>query len=339
MKQEYLRTAFFLTVLGGVLTLVFFIVKPYLVTLAIAATAAVVLQPVHRNICKWTGKRERLAALCMVILTYLLILLPLTILGIQIATEAAGTYNDLRSGSTTLPTDLLRTIEELARRYIPGLSLNISQYAGQSLNWIAGSLQSFFTGTVRALLLLFLGTIAYYYMLKDGKKFLDIVTDLSPLTKKEDEDLLQRLHDAVNSVIRGSLIIAVLQGIVTGIGLAIFGIPSAALLGSIAGIGALIPTVGTTIVLAPVIMYLLVIGEYVSGIGLTVWGSIAVGMIDNFLHPMLVGRGMKMHPLFIFFAVIGGIAYFGIAGFILGPLIMSLLFGLLDIFRSETKSS
>lgn len=336
MKQETLRTTFFLALLGGVLLLVFRIMQPYLVTLAIAGTAAVVLFPLHKRLTKLLRGQDRISAMLMVLLAYLLLLLPLTILGIQIATEAAGVYNDLRSGSASLPTDVLQTVENLMTRYVPWTEINLSQYAGQGLNWIAGSLQSFFTGTVRAILLLFLGTIAYYYMLKDGRKFLDVIIDLSPLTKQEDEDLIKRLHMAVNSVIRGSLIIAILQGTVTGIGLTLFGIPSAALLGSIAGVGALIPTVGTTVVMAPVTIYLLITGDYFSGIGLTIWAILAVGMIDNFLHPLLVGRGMKMHPMFIFFAVMGGITYFGLSGFILGPLIMSLLFGLLDIFRTET---
>ena len=175
-------------------------------------------------------------------------------------------------------------------------------------------------------------------MLKDGEKFTNAVIELSPLTTKEDRAIIGRLRDAMNSVIRGSLIIASLQGVVTGIGLMIFGIPSAVLLGSIAGVGALIPTVGTSIVLLPIIGYLFIVGSLGKAIGLTLWAVLAVGLIDNFLHPYLVGRGMKMHPLFIFFAVIGGIAFFGLAGFILGPLVVSLLFGLLDIFRREKTS-
>lgn len=337
MKETQLRSAFFLSLLVGVLVLVFFIVKPYLVTLAIAGTAAVILHPVYDRILSLFKGRKTLSALCMVVLTFVLILLPLTLIGIQIATEATDLYAKLSGSSPSLPTDLLSQVENLIQQYIPGITINLSQYAGQALNWIASNVQSFFAGTVRAILLVFLGTIAYYYMLKDGDKFINVLIELSPLTEQEDKKLIFRLRSAVNSVIRGSLIIALLQGTVTGIGLAIFGIPSAVLLGSIAGVGALIPTIGTSVVLAPVILYLAIINNYVSAIGLLIWGIVAVGLIDNFLHPLLVGRGMKMHPLFIFFSVIGGIAFFGLSGFILGPLVVSLLFGLLDIFREEVK--
>lgn len=337
MKQDTLRTTFFLTLLAGVLVVTYLVMQPYLVTLAIAATAAVVFQPVYERLCTLYKGKETLAALTMVVLTFVLVLLPLTLIGIQIATEAGTLYQAFRSGSSLFPRELIESVQGTVQQYLPGASVNINQYAGQALNWVAGSMQSFFAGTVRAVLLLFLGTIAYFYMLRDGKAFVGTLMELSPLTQKEDENICKRLHRAINSVIRGSLIIAVLQGIVTGIGLALFGIPSAVLLGSVAGVGALIPTVGTTIVLLPVVAYLGITGEYVSAIGLTAWGALAVGMIDNFLHPLLVGRGMRMHPLFIFFAVIGGISYFGVSGIILGPLTMSLLIGLLDIFRTETS--
>lgn len=339
MKQHHLRTAFFLTLLGGVLVVIYFIMKPYLITLAIAATAAVILHPAYDRLFILFRKKATPAVLSMVVLTYVLLLIPLVLLAIQIASDATHLYTKVRNGGSVLPVHAVQAVDVFIGNYIPDFSLNISQYVGQSLNWIAGSVQSFFAGTLQAVLLLFLGTIAYYYMLKDGKRFVASVCELSPLTATEDKELLQRLHRAINSVIRGSLIIAMLQGIVTGLGLALFGIPSAVLLGSIAGIGALIPTIGTSIILVPSIGYLLLTGEYPSAIGLAVWGAVAVGMIDNFLHPLLVGRGMKMHPLFIFLAVIGGIAYFGISGFIIGPLIASLLFGLLDIFKKETKRS
>lgn len=315
----------------------FFIIRPYLVTLALAGTAAVIFYPVHAYIQKALRGRKTVAALLMVVLTYILVLFPLVLIGIQIVAEATGMYALLRADTDTLPLHLLSQIETAIQAYIPGVSLNISQFAGQALNWIAGSVQSLVTQTFRTLFLTLLGTFAYFYMLRDGKSFIDALVELSPLDDKKDIKLIQRLHKAINSVVRGSIVIGLLQGIVTGIGLAIFGVPNAVLLASIAAVGAMIPTIGTTIVLGPVVVYLLVMGEHVSAIGLTVWGAAAVGSIDNFLYPLLVGKGMRMHPVFIFFAVIGGIAYFGISGLILGPLIISLLFGLLDIFQEETQ--
>lgn len=337
MKPDQLRSAFFLLLLGVVLTGVFFIMQPYLITLAVSGTATVIFYPVYDYMQRKLKGRKTIAALLMVLLTYVLILFPLSLIAVQVATEASGMYKTISSNTDTLPLNLLSRLEELLQSYIP-ISFNISQYAGNAFNWIAGNLQSLLTQTVRTVFLTLLGTFAYFYMLRDGKSLIHALVELSPLDNEEDLELIHRLHKAVNSVIRGSIVIGVLQGVVTGIGLVIFGIPSAVLLASIAAVGAMIPTIGTTIVLGPVIVYLLVIGQYVSALGLGIWGVVAVGAIDNFLYPLLVGKGMRMHPVFIFFAVIGGIAYFGISGLILGPLVISLLFGLLDIFKKETTS-
>lgn len=337
MKEPHFRTGFFLTLLILVTILVVMIFQPYLITLSIAGTLAVILYPLYEWVLPRVKGNRSIAAVLMVLLSFVLVLLPLSFLGIQIAAEARSVYIDLSTGTQTLPLDLLQRFEALVQTYAPGTDLNLDQYAGQALQWLTGALQTIFAGTINTLFMVLLGAIALYYMFKDGKRFVEAVVVLSPLTEAEDWKIADKMRMAVNSVIRGSLIIAVLQGIVTGIGLAIFGIPSAVLLGSIAAVGALIPTVGTTIVLAPLVIYLLVIGSYGSALGLTLWGAIAVGLLDNFLHPILVGRGIKMHPIFIFFSVIGGIAYFGLAGFILGPLVMTLFFALLDIFRSEQK--
>lgn len=335
MLKEHVRTGFFLGLLLLVMGLSLALFLPYFITLALAATAAVILHPVHAwAVGKFRG-RCRTAAFFTVFLTIIVILGPLSFLGLLIAQQAAELYQQISSTSSPLPTDWIAMIEENIRLYFPGASIEIDQYAGQALRWLAGNVQEIFAGTVRTILHLFLGIMAYYYMLKDGDRFLTQLKAVSPLTQHEDERILGRLQVAVNSVIRGSIIIAVLQGIATGVGLSIFGVENAVLLGGIAGIAALIPTLGTSVVLAPVIVFHAIIGEYVAAIGLTIWAATAVGLIDNFLHPILVGKGMRVHPFFIFFAVIGGITLFGMAGFVLGPLVIALLFALLDIFREE----
>lgn len=337
MKESHFRTGFFLALLVLVTVVVFRIFQPYLVTLSITATLAVILYPLYERVLPYVRGNKSVAAALMVLLTFVLVLLPLSLLGVQIAAEARSVYMDISTGTTTVPVDLLRRFQAFVQSFAPGVDLSLDQYVGQGLQWLTGALQAFFAGTLNTLVMTLLGAIALYYMFKDGKRFVDAIVVLSPLTEAEDRKIATNMRMAVNSVIRGSLIIAALQGIVTGIGLLLFGIPSAVLLGSIAAVGALIPTVGTTIVLAPLVVYLLIIGSYGSAVGLTLWGMIAVGLLDNFLHPILVGRGIKMHPVFIFFSVIGGIAYFGLSGFILGPLVMTLFFALLDIFRTEQR--
>lgn len=333
MHRAHIQTAFFFALLLGVLVLAFFLFLPYLTTLAVAATFAVVTYPLHKRLVSLLRNREGLAALFTVLLTILLVLIPLSLIGTQVVLESQHLYERIVENRESLTKSFTGFLEGTIKQYMPQMSFDLSRYAGQGLSWLAGKIGPLFAGTAQTVLHLFLGIIAFYYFLKDGPKFLQSLVALSPLPDAEDEDILRRLGTAINSIIRGSLIIAVIQGVMTGIGLAIFGVPSPTLWGSLAAIGALVPGVGTAIVLAPAIFFLFVTGKTLAALGLLLWGIVAVGFIDNFLGPVLVGRGVKIHPLFILFSVIGGLGFFGPVGFLLGPLVLSLLYALTDIYR------
>jgi predicted PurR-regulated permease PerM len=169
--------------------------------------------------------------------------------------------------------------------------------------------------------------------LKDGRRFVKSLIALSPLADKYDQQIFDRMTVAINSVLRGQLFVALIQGFLSGLGFYIFGVPNPALWGTVAAVCALVPGVGTSLVLIPVIAYLFLSGSYLPAFGETIWGAFGVGLIDNLLGPTLVGKGARVHPLFILFSVIGGIVLFGPMGFLLGPLTVSLLYALLDIYE------
>ena len=160
---------------------------------------------------------------------------------------------------------------------------------------------------------------------------------ISPLADKDDEKIIRRLSLAVNGVIKGSLFIALVQGTMMGIGLWIFGIPNPALWGVVAAMCAMIPSIGTALVSVPAIIYLFYTGNTVPAIGLLVWATVAVGLIDNFLSPYIVGSKINIPPLFILFSVLGGIAFLGPVGILIGPLSISLLYTLISIYRNPPK--
>jgi len=189
-----------------------------------------------------------------------------------------------------------------------------------------------FSSVGKVFLALFLSLLAFYCLIKDGQSLRDFYIRISPLPDEDDERILVKLHATVNSVIRGTLVIAVIQGFLTGIGFMIFGIPNPTLWGSIAAITALVPTVGTAIVLIPGIIYLSIASGTAPAVGLTIWGLVAVGLVDNFLGPQVMKRGVAIHPFVILLSVLGGLSFFGPIGFLIGPLIISLLFALLEIY-------
>ena len=217
------------------------------------------------------------------------------------------------------------------------LSDNFNAYAEQGLNWLLQHLDSIFSNIAKIFAGIFVFLIALYYVFKDGKKLKSALTTLSPLQDTHDETIFGKLEDSVNSVVKGNLTIALIQGAATSLGFFLFGIPSATLWGAVAAVAALVPGIGTTIVLAPAILYLFVSGKTIFGFGLLLWGVIAVGLIDNLLGPKLVERGTRLHSFLVLLSILGGISFWGPLGFLLGPLTLSLLFALLEIYFTIRK--
>jgi len=340
MHREHLGVYFLLALLIGVIVVSFFIFQPFLGALVLASVFAVVLEPLHRRVMHLMPRWPSLASLVTVILSLVCLLVPLGFIGTQIGIEAASLSQNLVNGDAKasilhVSRDLEASIVAYfpqARGFSDNLSANISTYAQAALQWLIQHLGSAFAGIASLLLSLFVFFVALYYLLRDGEKLRDRIVELSPLRDTYDESVFDKLKLAVNSVVRGNLTIALIQGVLTGIGFTIFGVPNSVLWGSVAAIAALIPGLGTGLVFVPTILYLVFTDNVTGAMGLIIWGVIAVGLIDNLLAPKLIGSGMQLHPLLVLLSVLGGITLFGPLGIFLGPLTLSLLFALLMIY-------
>lgn len=328
----HIQTGFFLILLLAILTLSFFIFQPYISPIVLAATFAVVFYPVYGRILTWLRGYNNIAAFTTVVLIVLIIGVPLTFFGTQVFQEAVNVYSQVRNPSTSFSASIRSLIESKLITYSPQLSVDIDYYVERGLGWLLRHTGQFVTSVAAFGLYSFVAVLALFYFLRDGEMIIRKLKVLSPLQDRYDTSVIARLQGAINSVVRGALLIAVIQGILTGVGLTIFGVPNAVLWGSIAIIAALIPYMGTAAVLVPAIAYLFITDHTLASIGLLIWGVIAVGLIDNFLGPRLVNRGIRLHPVIILLAVLGGLAFFGPLGYLLGPLTISLLFALLDIY-------
>jgi len=257
-------------------------------------------------------------------------------LGTQIFQQSQELYFSLtESGGRGALTKLLENSIEHLQKLFPPLgefSINVDQYLKQGLSWLLQNLGGFFSNFAKLLTSAFIFLISLYYLLKDSSKLRKAVTALSPLADTDDEIILKKLKLAVDSVVRGNITIALIQGALTALGFTLFGVPNAILWGTVTAIAAIIPGIGTALVLIPAIVFLFLSGNTFSAFGLLLWGILAVGLIDNFLGPKLVGRGMQLHPLIVFLSVLGGLIFFGPLGFLLGPLTLSLCFVVLDIY-------
>lgn len=340
MTKEKLQISFFIGLLLVTATVVFLIFIPYFGVMIIATVLAIIFQPLYGKILTFTHDKEWLASLITIMIIILIVLIPLSFLGILIWQESTQFYTELISNNdqNNIFAGFSSYFDAKLKIISPEISIDTKQLVSQTVSWVFKNIGTIFSGAAQFVFGFFLIVITLFYLLKDGKKIIRSVTRLSPLNDTYDAMLIKKFTAVIHSVIIGTLTVAIIQGFLVTIGFYFFGVPHGLLWGLVAAIGALIPFIGTTIVLAPAIAYLFLTGNAIAGVGLLAWGTTIVGLIDNFLAPKLMARGTQIHPLLILFSVLGGIALLGPIGFLAGPLILSLLFSLLEMYQSQLLS-
>lgn len=335
MEHNHAESYFFLGLLAAALVLTFLVFLPYLDAIVLSATFAIVFTPLYERLVRF-GVRQGLAAFLTVALVFLLLIIPLTVFSIRLFDQAINLYARLSSpdadGAIGAITDAVRKIT--VRFNLPVASFELNEYFRRAAAWAVQHLGSVFSGFLSAVGFFFLSLLGLYYFIRDGKKFSRALAGLTPLSPEYTDAIFSKLLVTVNSVVRGTLAVAVAQGLFAGVGFAIFGVPSAIFWGSIAIITSLIPMIGTAVIIVPAIAYLLLTGHPAAGIGLALWGLLVVGLVDNVLRPLLLERSVNIHPFLILLSVLGGFGLFGPIGFLMGPLVLSLLFALLEIYAT-----
>ena len=348
MNIHTLQLGFFIALIAGALALNFFVFLPYISIIFLAGILAIIFDPIHRRILALFRGQETLTAFVSVVVVLVFILTPLTIFGILLFQESSDVYARVSSGDSDIVGMANRGLDatqEFIQKIVPQFTVdlrsyvNVEQYAGRTLSWLSGHLAVFFGSVVKGVIGFFLMILALFYFFRDGRRFLVSVTGFSPLFDIYDGKIIQKIKIAVNSVIRGQLMIAVLQGILTGVGFALFNVPNPMIWATVAAVASLVPTLGTGLVLVPALVFLFLTHNIPSLIGLLIWGIVAVGLVDNILGPILIKRGVHIHPFIILISVLGGIALFGPVGFVAGPVVLSLLFALLDLYPVIMRSS
>lgn len=342
MNIQNLKTYFLFSLLAGVLAVSFFVFRPFLYAIVLAMAVAVVFHPAYYKIKKYFSLKPWSASLISTFIIVVFIVSPIVFLSAQIFKEAEQLYYGLATGDGqnnffSVIKNSVSDVEKFFR--VPDeLSFDLEQYVKQGLDWFLSHIGDVFSNIAKIGINFFIFIIALYYMFKDGNKLKTAIVALSPLADDDDETIFRKLKVAVNSAVMGNLIIAVIKGLLTSAGFLFFGISSPALWGTVAAVAALVPGIGTAIVFIPAVFFLFVAGKIVFAGGLLAWGMLVVGLVDNFLGPKLIGRGMRLHPMVVLLSVLGGLVFFGPIGFLLGPLVISLLFALLDVYSSLVKA-
>jgi predicted PurR-regulated permease PerM len=311
--------------------LVVMVFLPELDAIVLGISVAVLFQPWYAALKKALHDRSGAAAAIIVLLAVAIILVPLIFLGLQMFAEAQGLYNQIASGGANAVPAIVWSRTAI-RQWLPSLNIDITPYVQQVLGFLIGDIGPIFSGVLAAVGTLFLSFFALYYFLKDGSKLRTAIVEHGPLPSAHAEEILARLYARAGSVIRGSLLVAALYGVLTGIGFFIFGLPSAILWGAVTAVASFIPGIGVLLIVIPGIVSLYLSGNIVGAIGLLAWLFVMSVTIEAYLRPRLLGGKEKIHPMLMLFAVLGGLSFFGPIGLLLGPLALCLLLTLLESY-------
>ncbi|MFA6131058.1 MAG: AI-2E family transporter [Patescibacteria group bacterium] len=328
---------FFLIFAGVVCYLFWSVFQPYALALVTAGIFAIIFSPVE----KWIRKYVRfpwLSSFLVLIGVCVVVLAPLSGAAILIAEQASDIVQSATGEvgwlSTFDPTSnpLFLALPEVIREQI--LALNFVEIGKGAAQWAFENLGNAFLKGTGAVISFGIFLMSFYFFMVERERIYQEVIALSPFKDKTDADIVRRMVGTVRSIVCGALIIAIVQATIGSIGMTIFGVPGALLWGSLLIIASQVPVIGTSSVMIPAVVYLLVSGHPWNALGLLIWGAVAVGMIDNLLSPIIVGSQTKMPTILVLIAILGGLQFFGPIGFILGPTVLAGMFVVIDLYKT-----
>jgi len=333
-NSRALRRWFTIVTIAIVLLAVGLILRPMAMTIAWAAILGFLMQPLQARLMRRLGNRPSVAAGVLTALTPIALFLPLAFLGAAFAKQVAAIAMTLQDNpglldlSTWLDARRHPSIAKMfswisrnfeisrgeARAYF---SENVQQWAGV----LAASSGKMVLNVAGTALKFFLMLFVLFFMLRDGSRWFQRLSSLLPLQKSRRDELMGRLGKVTRAVVYGCGVTAAVQGTLVGIGFAITGLAAPVVFAVVATVSALLPFGGAALVWLPGALYLLGTGKTGLGIFLLAWGGL-VSISDNFVRPMIISRYTPVPTLLVFLGVIGGIAAFGVIGFIAGPVIL-----------------
>jgi len=348
-KQQQIYSFFLLGILAVSLYFAFQVLNPFVHNIFVAIILASLLHPFHQRLRTKLKGRDVVAALVSTVLVTLLIILPMFLFTGALIGQAAKSLNALQTWlkaahlETWLKDDSFAPYVNWLNEAFPWLEFDLSKVdirgglldLSKNLGQITIDLGTRLLGNFIGVLLDFLIMLfVLFFLFLDGESMLVQLKHLSPLHDAQEDRILRKLRDVARSVVVGSFLVAICQGVVGGLGLAIVGIP-ALFWGAMMGFASLVPVVGTLLIWGPAALYLLIVGDWKGALIITGWGAIIVSGIDSFVRPMLMKGQAQMSTFWVFLSIIGGIKYFGPLGILYGPMILALAMVMLSIYADE----
>ncbi len=337
--------------LAGSLVLVIFgallrLLQPFFQPVFWALILSLYLYPLNRLLRRKFKGRRGLAALVLTLSVVVFVLIPSGFVVTEVTKQAIDLVSGARAFLEKGPEALVPSPEKYPRLYAltQGLMARLAPFETQIKQVLAAMAsgtgqflltqgKALFKNTVQLILNLIFMLVTLFYLFRDGDLFFEEVKNLLPTTLEETERITGKIQEVLRAVLFGGLLTGLAQGLAALIIYLILGVPSAIFLGLLTAAASFVPIVGTALVWAPTVVYLLMKGFFIKGLVLLVYCVLVVSQIDSLLRPFIVGSQTEIHTLFLFFSILGGLKTFGLLGVFLGPMVLSLAISLVEIYR------
>lgn len=336
----------FLLLLVAVTLAFGWILLPFYGAVFWGAVLAIVFAPLYRRLLAKTGQRPTLAALLTLLCIVLLVILPLAMIASSLVQEITALYEKVRSGGVSfsgyvdqvyaaLPEWLTQLLHRFGLDNLGALQSRLTDALQQGSQRIAQQALNIGQNTFDFVVSFFIMLYLLFFLLRDGAQLSRRMRDAIPLNASYLRNLSGKFTTVIRATVKGNIAVAAVQGALGGLAFWFLGIHAPVLWAVLMAFLSLLPAVGAGLVWGPVAIYLLATGATLPGIGLAAYGVLVIGLVDNVLRPLLVGKDTKMPDYVVLISTLGGMALFGLNGFVIGPLVAAMFMAVWDIFATE----
>jgi predicted PurR-regulated permease PerM len=334
----------FMTLVLFVTVSFFLLIKDFLLACFWAIILAVVFDPTYQRLRQYYKNSEKLSLFLTMLIIILVFVIPLLTMTLMIAQESTGYYSKIQSGEINPQRYFENTLSLLpAFPHIKGISIEqISAAAGnafeQAVRYIAQQVPALTQNVLNLIVQVALAFYILFFLLRDGHQLIRKLISLIPIGDRIEIELFERFTSVARATIKGGLIVAVIQGGIGGLLFWFVGIPAAFLWGLLMIVLSLLP-IGSALIWVPTAITLFLQGQTFKAVSVLTVGILAIGLIDNFLRPRLIGKDSKMSDYLVMVSTLGGLAWFSITGFVLGPIIAALFVTCWEILGKDSQTN
>lgn len=333
MEEEYVKRTGFIIILCLLLVLCFFLLKPILISIILGMLLAFIFSPVYDRLNKKTKSKNISAAIIcfLVALIFASCIWFFTPIAIE---QSMKIYTGAQQMNFATILKKISPSFFASEQFANEIGSIIQSFITRSVNSLSTSLSEILLHFPTLLLQAFVVILTFFYLLRDKEELGAYIKSISPFSKEIDTKFFEYSKGITSSVLYGFVIVGILQGVIVGISLFLFNVPNALLLTLLSIVVSIIPILGPFLIWVPVAIYLFMAQNVFQALGVSIFGIIA-SSVDNILRPLIVSRRTSLPTSLVFLGMIGGFFFFGILGFILGPLIIAYLLIFLEIYRSK----